>query len=179
MLYAVRHGETDCNARNEILGRRDEPLNGRGREQAAAAGRALADIPLDVIYTSPLGRTRETAEIIRSFQTVPCPVISTPCLIEQDFGIYEGRDRGDPDYQRDKRRFFRRFQDGESFLDLAARVYPFLADLRTSRTPEENILLVTHGGICRIITSFFFPMENEEFVTFRQENGAVSSFPLF
>ena len=70
-VYMVRHGETDWNRAHRMQGWSDIPLNERGREQAAFAARALASVPLDVIYTSPLKRAEKTAEIIRGERKIP------------------------------------------------------------------------------------------------------------
>ena len=69
-LYLVRHGETDWNAEGRIQGQRDVPLNARGRAQARRNGEVLRDLLGERAGTirylaSPLGRTRETMEIIR------------------------------------------------------------------------------------------------------------------
>jgi broad specificity phosphatase PhoE len=68
-LYFVRHGETDWNAQKRLLGHKDIQLNPTGRKEAADAGNCLRW--LDEHFTSldfvsgPLGRTRETMEIVR------------------------------------------------------------------------------------------------------------------
>ena len=64
-IYMVRHGETEWNAAHRMQGWSDIPLNEKGREQASFAARKFESIPLDAIYTSPLKRAADTAEIIR------------------------------------------------------------------------------------------------------------------
>ena len=62
IFYLVRHGETDWNARQIVQGTTDIPLNERGLEQAARARELMKNIPLDVIYSSPLVRAFRTAD---------------------------------------------------------------------------------------------------------------------
>ena len=63
-IYFVRHGETDWNKERKIQGQVDIPLNEFGRHLARETAKGLRDVPFDVCFTSPLGRARETAEII-------------------------------------------------------------------------------------------------------------------
>ena len=79
-VYMIRHGETDWNKAHRLQGWSDIPLNERGRAQAACAAKMMASVPLDVIYTSPLKRAVETADIIRGERDIP--VISEKGFIE-------------------------------------------------------------------------------------------------
>jgi broad specificity phosphatase PhoE len=86
-LLLVRHGRTASNASGVLLGRADPPLDERGVVEAAALGRALASGrfgEIAAIISSPLLRTRQTAEAIGSSVTVD------DRLIELDYGEFEG-----------------------------------------------------------------------------------------
>ena len=170
MLYVTRHGQTGWNALNKVLGRTDIPLDATGEEQARGLARSLEGLEIDEIWCSPLTRTRQTAEAVS--QATGRRYRTDDRLIEQDFGKFEGVDRFDGEYQAAKREYFVRYPGGESFFDLAARVYPLIEELG-----ETNALLVTHGGICRIIRSYFEDMGNEEFVQFAQGNCEVRMYP--
>ena len=54
-------GETQANADQIIQGQSDWDLNERGRQQAEAAGKALADVPFDAVLSSDLARPLQTA----------------------------------------------------------------------------------------------------------------------
>lgn len=169
MIYVVRHGETEWNAINKVLGRTDIPLNANGMNQARELARSMNDLKIDVFLCSPLLRTRQTADIISSEIGVQYKIDNR--LIEQEFGEFEGVDRSDPKYQKAKREYFVRYPGGESYFDMAARVFPLLKELAGT-----NALLVTHGGICRIIRSYFEDMGNEEFVQFCQGNCEIRRY---
>lgn len=175
-LYMVRHGETDRNKENRVLGRSDFPLNEAGLKQAAAAGEGLKEIVFDAVYSSPMKRALQTAEGIMEHSAHPVSIVPEDALIEQDFGIFEGVPRDDETYQSEKHLYFKPFEDGESFLDVAARVYRFLDHLKETPQAQGNILLVTHGGICRVIENYFHGMNNEDFASYFMKNCEIRSF---
>ena len=172
----MRHGETLWNASNKVLGRTDIPLSDLGKRQALDAGSNLSSEIIDAIFTSPLSRAIETANIVSSLQNHVCPVFIRQCLIEQDFGIFEGCPRNNQNYQLNKRLFFKKYEKGESYLGVAARVYPFLQELKDS--DYTKILIVTHGGICRILHSFFYDMDNEQFASYTTRNCEIKRYCL-
>ena len=169
MIYVVRHGETEWNALNKVMGRTDMPLNANGTDQAHELARVLKDVKIDVFLASPLRRARQTADIISAESGIEYRIDDR--LTEQDFGIFEGTDRFDAEYQAAKREYFSRYPGGESFFDIAARVFPLLKELK-----NKDALLVTHGGVCRVIRSYFEDMGNEEFVQFSQGNCEVRMY---
>ena len=169
MIYVVRHGETEWNAINKVLGRTDIPLNAKGMQQAQEIACSLKDLKIDVFLCSPLCRARQTADAVSEATGLRYKVDDR--LIEQDFGRFEGVNRFDAEYQNAKREYFARYPGGESFFDVAARVFPLIKELNGA-----NALLVTHGGVCRIIRSYFEDMGNEEFVQFSQGNCEVRMY---
>jgi len=97
LLYYIRHGETDWNTQGRLQGQRDLPINAHGRAQACQC----ADILRDLIareddrqpdfVSSPLGRARETMEIVRAALGLdPAAYRIDECLIEISFGGWEG-----------------------------------------------------------------------------------------
>lgn len=151
-LYFVRHGESEANTLH-IISNREQPhgLTDRGRAQAKALAKNLADIPFDTIFCSPVLRARQTADILSAAFDVPYQV--TEALREYDCGVLE--DRSDEESWRSHRGFFESWtlhknyynkpEGGESFLDIQNRFLPFIESLKTSQ--QEHILLVGHGGL--------------------------------
>src|SRR5438477_7957431 len=86
LLYLARHAQTASSAVDSFNGQRELPLTDQGKEQARKLGARLAGIHWAAVYRSPLGRTRETADLIAPglAQTV------LPGLIEIDYGGWEG-----------------------------------------------------------------------------------------
>lgn len=98
-IYYIRHGETDWNVAGRLQGRRDVPLNARGRAQASHCGEILRDLfardgrdtaGLDYV-SSPLGRTCETMELARAALGLGAQDYRRePRLAEIAFGDWEG-----------------------------------------------------------------------------------------
>jgi len=97
LLYYIRHGETDWNTQGRLQGQRDLPINAHGHAQACQC----ADILRDLIareddrqpdfVSSPLGRARETMEIVRAALGLdPAAYRIDECLIEISFGGWKG-----------------------------------------------------------------------------------------
>jgi len=173
-ILLTRHGQTDWNLQDRILGRTDMELNATGLAQAEELAETLKDTHIDVIYSSTLRRAIQT--VTPTAEAHGLPVIAVEELVEQDFGSCEGMGRLSEEYLREKHRYFARYPGGgESFLDLSARVYPFLRRVMAEH-PDETVLLMTHGCICRVVMSFFQDMENEDFVMLLMKNGQVREF---
>lgn len=88
-LYIIRHGETKWNSEKRLQGRSDIELNEYGIELARITSEALKDVKFDKIYSSPLKRAYETAEILRGSRKLD--IICDDRLKEMCFGDYEGK----------------------------------------------------------------------------------------
>lgn len=91
-VVLIRHGETTANARGVLAGRLPGvQLNRRGEEQARAAGERLLGRELQAIISSPLERTRQTANLVRQTTLTPHKVLLDSKLTECDYGDWSGR----------------------------------------------------------------------------------------
>ena len=175
-FFVTRHGETDWNVLNKVCGRTEVELTENGRKQAAELADRLADKRIDVIVSSPMKRAFETGRIIAE----RCGVDSVETdarLIEQDYGIYEGVDRKDEGFLGNKRNFAFRYPGGESMMQVAYRTYGLLEELKV-RYSGRNVLIVCHGGVCRVINTYFRDMTNEEFFRYSLENCGVEEYEV-
>src|ERR687893_1488129 len=89
-LLLIRHGQSTANATGIWQGQMEFPLSEEGRFQARKAGKALAGERFDGIYSSPLGRAFETAEIIVRETSFPGAVVPVEGLTERRGGFLEG-----------------------------------------------------------------------------------------
>lgn len=174
-IYAARHGETQWNVENKVCGRTDLPLTELGHQQALALAEKVGQLNIDLILCSPMLRARQTAAA--SAEKWGIPVTVDDRLIEQDYGIYEGVSRFDEGFLGNKRHFAFRYPGGESMMDVAHRVYALLEEVKKIHA-GKNVLLVCHGGVCRLIRTYFEDMTNEEFFHYSEENAAVRAYEL-
>ena len=87
-LYLIRHGETDWNKQKRMQGQTDIPLNEYGRKLAHITAEAISDIDFDIVYSSPLIRAKETAEILTGGRNIH--ITTDERLKEISFGNDEG-----------------------------------------------------------------------------------------
>lgn len=153
-LYIVRHGETNWNKERRVQGHTDIPLNDYGRHLAEETARGMKNIRIDMAYTSPLSRARETAQIILGDRDVP--LYDEERIKELSFGSYEGlccsgenREPGSDEFNK----FFTDTEnyvspeDGETVAELFKRTGDFLKEICTREDlKEKHILVSTHGA---------------------------------
>lgn len=174
-VYAARHGQTQWNLEDRVCGRTDLPLTELGLFQARALAERTKSLPIDVVLVSPMLRARQTAA--PTAERLGIPVIVDDRLIEQNYGIYEGVSRFDEGFLANKRHFACRYPGGESMMDVAHRVYGLLEEIR-EKYAGKNVLLVCHGGVCRVIRTYFENMTNDEYFHYSEENAAVREYTL-
>ncbi len=178
-LLVVRHGETDANAAGTWQGATDHPLNDRGRAQARALALRLAEEYPDIraIYTSPLQRARQTAEIIA--ETLgPVPIIEEPDLREYHLGEWEGLTYEELRYE--KRLWERMRADahwappgGESAYHFALRVLNAFQRI-AQRHPGETILVVGHGGAIATALALLLERDGSKWDAYQMVNCALT-----
>ena len=173
IIYTARHGQTEWNALHKVCGRTDVDLTPEGYKQAEALAENVSGCRIHMIYSSPLRRAVETSRIIS--ERMGIPYFTDNRLMEQDYGIYEGVDRKNEDFLRTKKNFAFRYPSGESMMQTAVRVYGLLDEIR-EKEAGKNVLLVSHGGVCRVIRSYFVDMTNEEYFNYTQKNGALEVY---
>ena len=119
-----------------------------------------------------ISRAADTAREISRLCSIP--MRTDERLTEQCFGCYEGTARDGQEFHEAKKRFADRYENGESMLQTAHRVYGLLDEITSQ---EDTVyILVAHNGLARIIQSYFTSMTNEEFASFGIPNCAVMRF---
>ena len=134
------------------------PLSEEGREQARLAGKALAGERIDAIYSSPLGRAFETAEIIARETGFGDPVVPVEGLMERRGGSLEGtthaeREARNPALAKkllslpEEERWT--LVGAETDEEVLARFEAAISGIRARHADGERILVVSHGGVMR------------------------------
>lgn len=172
-IYFTRHGQTDWNIQYLIQGRIDVPLNETGIQQAKELAEKLKDVHLDLIIASPMKRAIDTAEIVNQYHHLP--ILTDERIIEEYYGKLEGKPRSGEEYLSHRSGITKRYPEGEGYFDVVYRVYDFLNELKR-KYPDKDILIVAHGGMSRVVHSYFFDMENDEFVHYGIENCTLVKY---
>jgi broad specificity phosphatase PhoE len=152
-IYLARHAESDWNAENRFQGHTDRPLTERGREQAEALADELAAEPLDAVFSSPLRRAFETAELVAARHDLQA--IPVDGLREVDVGDWAGLSRSEVE-ARFPDAFGRwlaggeGWQNGETYDEMSERALAAVREI-TAQHPDGTVLIVSHGGPIRAL----------------------------
>ena len=175
-IVLVRHGETDWNRERRYQGHADTPLNEAGRRQAVELADGLRDEGLTAVYTSPLRRAAETADIVAGRLGLEAEELEA--LREIDVGDSQGLTVDEV-----KARFPERlddvwrsgWQNGETHDQLSARVVPALLGLDRTHT-GGRVLGVTHAGPIRVALAAAAGLTHEES---RSQIGPLANCAVF
>jgi len=156
-LYLVRHGATQLTAEDRFSGAVGVELSDEGRHQVRRLAERLADDGIRAVYTSPLSRTLETAEILAKPHGLP--LVRRDGLREIGHGRWEGltrrevEDRYAEEYAAwDADPFTFAPEGGESGLAVLARALPVIREVVVSHV-GQTVLVVSHKATLRLILS--------------------------
>lgn len=162
-IIFVRHGETLWNVEGRLQGQVNEAkLTEKGRMQAEEISYKLQDVDFDVIFSSPLDRTIETANIINKLKRNDIVLVDD--LIERGYGELEG------EYAKNGKYDIKQIWDidniykmyGVEQLDLfIKRVHKFI-DKIMKEDKYNRILLVSHSGVEIAMKIYFHGMPKDK-----------------
>lgn len=149
MIYFVRHGQTEWNKLGKLQGHKDIELNDEGRMQAQIVKEKLSGVKFDKVFSSPLKRAKETAQIICNKEA-----IVDNRLIERFNGELEGKMKAEiktfPDFNDPNETRF----GIETLNSFKNRINDFLDEI-TKNYKNKNVLVVTHAGVCLYVRCYF------------------------
>lgn len=159
-IYLTRHGQTEWNLEKRLQGRGDSPLTEQGIQKAKELHERLKTLPIDVIYTSPIARAYNTAQILRGDKSIP--VIPCEGLMEMNFGVYEGRitdeiTRENPDWDVEcimKGNTTIAAPEGETLEAVRKRVGEAM-DCILEENKGKTLLVVAHGITLKALMYYF------------------------
>lgn len=161
-IYFFRHGETQANVEQRLMGGRlDSSLTERGIRQAQALAEALKTLELDVFFVSSNTRAQETARILIGSRTVP--LVVTEALKEQDFGLITGKLMNeipasvDAAYIQDP--YYFHHVEGESLDDVKMRAGAFMEQIMSQE--YQHIAIVTHENVIKAAIAYMKGFDRE------------------
>lgn len=164
-LIFVRHAEAAGNAERIFHGWTDSELTEKGHVQAAKAAESLKRVPIDVIYSSTLRRTRQTAQYIADSKGLP--VITSEFLREIHGGDWEEKRWVDlpelwPEayHTWEQQPHLHQMPHGESMKDFQQRLITEVHNI-IDKNAGRHICVVTHGTAIRTLLCYFYgyPLE--------------------
>ena len=127
---------------------------------------------IERILASPMQRAQATAQA--AAQALSLPVETDVRLREWDYGSFEGQSRHTPGFPEAKAAWGCKMPGGgESVFQIVQRTYNVLDDVRAA---GKVTLIVCHGGICRVIDSYFHDMTLERFMGFFMGNCEIREY---
>jgi broad specificity phosphatase PhoE len=156
MRCFIRHGQTDYNLESRWMGTTDLPLNAVGIQQAKDVADLLSCHSFDVIFTSPMSRAIQTAEIILAKQS-NSDLLVLPSLTERAYGELEGCLKSEQ--LRSRINSFAGVESEQSVLDRL---------ISASKTIKKHgsFLIVSHSGLFKIMVKhkIFQPLRSAEYL---------------
>lgn len=176
-FYFVRHSEVENASLKVFNGSNDIGLSKNGLIQARGLGDFFRHKSIKKIFSSPLNRCYKTAKIIQ--ESSECELQTDNRLRERSFGIFElmSWQEIEKNYPNEAHNFLRdpfnfQIKNGESFLDVYKRVKNFLDNLDF----DENILIVAHGGVNRVIIKYLMGLPDEKILSVSQDFACINYF---
>ena len=182
-IILVRHGHVDWIAPERFRGRAELPLSSLGRRQAqAAAGYIAATWKPDAVYTSPLGRCRETgAAIAAPFRLEPQPIDG---LCDIDYGEWQGLtpDQAKECWPNESELWFRAphiaaLPGGETLAAVLSRVTAALRDI-LQHHPDQTVVMVGHDSVNRVLLLFTLDLPLSRYWHLRQDPCGINELIL-
>lgn len=182
-LLLVRHGEPEKSAQGLCYGKLDVALSSSGQQNISLTAEIIRPLRPNAVYTSPLLRAKDTAKVIARVCLLE-PIVERD-IAELDFGDFEGLryEEAEREYPEIYSQWMReptkvRFPNGESFDLMAARVEQSVSRLKQKHT-HQSIVVVSHGGVNRIVLAAALGLEPEQIFRLDQSYGAISCIDYY
>ena len=175
-ICVARHGETDWNIKGVLQGWIDVPVNDLGRSQAIDLAKSVQAAGFEAIWSSPLVRARETAEIIANCLGLPAPSYHDG-LRERRFGAIQGIPKAELGELNPvllqhilKRNPATHFEDGETMDEFADRVLTAITSIGELHS-GERVLVITHGWVMDVVTRHVSDLPRSAILNLKRKNG--------
>jgi broad specificity phosphatase PhoE len=178
-LFLLRHGQSDLNREGRFRGLTDSPLNEVGREEAAGAAAILDGCGVSVVYTSPIRRALQTAEIVAG--SVHAAVEQEEGFTDVDYGKWQGLTVQEVEqrfgrsmlesWKRDPEGFT--FPDGDSIRSVQSRLVPAIG---RAAAGGESVAVVSHLAVLKLCFLIIMELPIDYFWKIELYNGSVSMF---
>lgn len=178
----IRHGQTKWNRVEKYRGRTHLALNKTGRRQAEAVALSIKELPISAIYTSPLKRAIDTANILSKHTGVPVQILGG--LIDIDYGGWQGLSPREV-VKQDSELYTKwlklphevRFPNGESLGDVRVRAIAAVEEL-VPKYNHETVILVSHKVVGQVLLCALLGLDDSHFWQISQDVCAINIFEI-
>ena len=181
-LYIVRHGRTVWNKAGLIQGSSDVELLQEGIDMAIETGKGLAGVEFDAVYSSPLSRAVNTAQLIMAARDDAPEIKVDMRLSEMGFGVFEGEKYVPPGEEGgmlegfwDAPETYAAPEGGDSFHDVIARAGDFIRHIETTHSDDERILIVAHAAMNQALMTVLEGREVKDFWKFGKQLNCAAA----
>lgn len=172
-IYIARHGQTDWNKKQILLGSTDLSLSDEGRKQALKLKENLKNIHFDYILSSNLKRARETAFLATNSNEI----IINPNFRERFYGKLEGTKPSNISEYWDVSKNVD-LNEVEPVVNFLKRIFNEIDKLKEIYNENDTILIVTHHGVAMAIDAYFNDKYNYCFDNFIFDNCSYKKYIL-
>jgi len=178
-LVLARHGETVWNVEKVFRGRADVDLDEVGIKQAELLGKYLSNWELEAIYSSPVKRALDTANMIARYQEVAVRIAEG--LTDIDFGEWQSRSEQEVkrlypailnEWHNNPERV--KIPGGESLGDVRRRAVEVVTDVLSKH--QGNVLLVSHRVVIKVLICYLLGLDDSHFWNISQDVGGITIF---
>jgi 2,3-bisphosphoglycerate-dependent phosphoglycerate mutase len=168
-IIVIRHGQSEADILKVHEGRADFSLTKLGHKQALSMANLVStNYNIDKIYSSPLKRARETAEILSNATNVP--IIYEDELMEFNNGLLAGLSRSEANerYPEPSVRWPHSSMYGmESMIEFRARAESILSKIVSENSFDSTLVIIGHGGIINMLFRSFLelPLNSQIFIS--------------
>jgi len=178
-LILARHGQTLWNVDKIYRGRSDVDLDEVGTRQAELLGKYLSNYGLEAIYSSPLKRALDTANIIARYQKIEVQIAEN--LVDFDYGEWQCLPEQEvkklypallEEWRNNPHKV--RMPGGESLEDVRKRTIKVIKDILSNY--QSSVILVAHRVVNKVLICFLLGLDNSHFWNIKQDVGGITVF---
>lgn len=185
-LVLVRHGQSVWNEKGLWTGWTDVDLSEKGREEAREAGKVIANIHFDIVFTSALKRAHQTLDEIKKVLGQDIPTTADKALNERSYGDLTGKNKweiqkeyGDEQFTKWRRGWDEPIQNGETLKNVYERVVPYYKEVILPDLEKgENVLIAAHGNSLRALTKYLENISDEDIAKLEIATGEVIVYQI-
>ncbi len=186
-LILLRHLKSEWNLENKFTGWTDVSLSEEGINNAESVAESLKGIDIDIVYTSPLKRNRNTVSLILNLlDKNDLPVMVDESLNERHYGDLQGlnKDKVKEEYGEEQVQQWRRGWDqappgGESLKDVFNRVVPYYENnIKADLKSGKNVLIVASHNSLRALVKYLENIPDDEIISLEIPTGTKREYEI-